>query len=63
MVVGGAILLTGWALSRESDGPGASTPSSVDASDIDSDVVLACVPALETACAAAATSLGVGFDV
>ena len=62
MVVGGAILLTGWVLSRESDGPGASTPSSIDASDIDSDVVLACVPVLEAACNTAATSLGVAFD-
>jgi hypothetical protein len=63
MVVGGAILLTGWVLSRDPAGSGPSTSSTVEASDIDADVVLACVPALETVCSSAASALGVAFDV
>ncbi len=63
MVVGGAILLTGWVLSREPGTPGVSTSSTPDPSNIDADVTLACVPALENACASAASELGVAFDI
>lgn len=62
LVVGGAILLTGWIVSGTSaSGPDDTTATSVGP-DVDSDVALACVPALETACEAAAQTLGVAAD-
>lgn len=62
LVVGGAILLTGWIVSGTSPtGPDDTTPTSA-APDIDANVVLACVPALETACGEAARTLGVAAE-
>lgn len=62
LLVGGAILLTGWLVSRPSSGPDGPGPDVTAApTDVDPDVSLACVPGLSAACREAAGVLGVGY--
>lgn len=64
VAVGGLILLTGWLLPRLGDNAGDEGPTAtVEPADVDTDVVLACVEALEPACDVAASVLGVASDV
>lgn len=57
LVVGGAILAVGWFVSQPDGGnTGPSSTAAVDV-DLDSDFVLACVPALEPACDTVAGAL------
>jgi hypothetical protein len=65
-VVGGAVLFAGWLVPRlgevgASEPPGTTTADGPDV-EVDDDVVLACVPALESACTAVGAAVGVPVD-
>ncbi len=63
LVVGGGILLAGWIVSRPaSDQPSDDTTAESSPVEVDSDLVLACVPALEVACEQVASELGIAFE-
>ncbi|MDH4307135.1 MAG: substrate-binding domain-containing protein [Acidimicrobiia bacterium] len=59
LLVGGVVLLTGYVVSRPGSDPGPGGVTTSTAAEVDTDVVLACVAGLESACDAAAAVLGV----